>query len=179
MTTFRVAADSGTPERGTAPAKSRMGGAATPTTSGAQLNGIVGTIPLSARKASPLDLATVERRGQGPPIDPSPKPNRLFGLQEAPTYRPTPEQFKDPVQYIQSIREEAQKFGIVKIVPPEHWNPPFAVDTEVSLHPSTRRGSTAPNEALTSLVAMNYADPAKRFHFRTRRQELNSVEGGM
>jgi len=147
MTTFRVAADSGTPERGTAPAKLRMGGAATPTTSGAQLNGIVGTIPLSARKASPLDLATVERRGQGPPIDPSPKPNRLFGLQEAPTYRPTPEQFKDPVQYIQSIREEAQKFGIVKIVPPEHWNPPFAVDTE-------------------------------RFHFRTRRQELNSVEGG-
>ncbi len=55
----------------------------------------------------------------------------MFGLQEAPTYHPTSEQFKDPVQYIQSIRDEAQKFGIVKIVPPNSWNPPFAIDTEV------------------------------------------------
>ncbi|KAH9882346.1 hypothetical protein J1614_000582 [Plenodomus biglobosus] len=147
MTTFRVAADSGTPEAGSGPSKPRMSGAAMPAMTGAPMNGIVGTIPLSARKASPLDLATVERRGQGAPINPPPKPNRMFGLQEAPTYRPTAEQFKDPVQYIQSIREEAQKFGIVKIVPPDSWNPPFAVDTE-------------------------------RFHFRTRRQELNSVEGG-
>lgn len=131
MPTFRVAADNGTPEAGMEVLKSRMGGIATPIANGAQPNG-VGPIPLSARKASPLDLATVERRGHGAPTNLPPKPNRMFGLQEAPTYRPTAEQFKDPVQYIQSIREEAQKFGIVKIVPPETWNPPFAVDTEVS-----------------------------------------------
>lgn len=132
MTTFRVAGDAGTPEGSIGAPKSRMGGIATPATNGAvQLNGI-GTIPLSARKAPPLDLATVERRGQGPATNPAPKPNRMFGLQEAPTYRPTAEEFKDPVQYIQTIREEAQKFGIVKIVPPESWNPPFAIDTEVS-----------------------------------------------
>jgi histone demethylase JARID1 len=56
----------------------------------------------------------------------------MFGLQEAKTYRPTAEQFKDPLQYIQSIREEGQKYGIIKIIPPDTWNPAFAVDTEVS-----------------------------------------------
>jgi histone demethylase JARID1 len=107
-----------------------MGGIAMPPVTGAQSNGVV-PIPLSARKAQPLDLATVERRHYGAPNNPPPKPNRMFGLQEAPTYRPTTEQFKDPVQYINSIREEAQKYGIAKIVPPDSWKMPFAIDTEV------------------------------------------------
>ena len=146
ITTFRVATDGGMSDGGPSAPKSRMSGIAMPSANGAQANG-VSTIPLSARKAAPLDLATVERRGYNAPNNMPPKPQRMFGLQEAPTYRPTAEQFKDPVAYMQSIREEAQQYGIIKIVPPETWNPPFAVDTE-------------------------------RFHFRTRRQELNSVEGG-
>ena len=132
MTTFRVASDNGTLDGGFGAPKSRMGGAAMSAMNGAQPNG-VGMIPLSARKAQPLDLATVERRGHGAPNNQPPKPNRMFGLQEAPTYRPTLEQFKDPVQYVQSIREEAQKYGIAKIAPPDGWNPPFAIDTEVSV----------------------------------------------
>ena len=131
MTTFRVATDNGTSDGASGAAKSRAGGSATPAVNGAQPNGAA-TIPLSARKAAPLDLATVERRGHGAPNNLPPKQNRLFGLREAPTYRPTAEQFKDPVKYIQSIREEAQKYGIVKIVPPDSWNPTFAIDTEVS-----------------------------------------------
>jgi histone demethylase JARID1 len=131
MTTFRVSTDNASFDGGSVAPKSRMGGVAMPAMNGAQLNGAA-TIPLSARKAAPLDLATVERRGHGAPNNQPPKQNRLFGLKESPTYRPTAEQFKDPVQYIQSIREEAQKYGIVKIVPPESWTPPFAIDTEVS-----------------------------------------------
>jgi histone demethylase JARID1 len=131
MTTFRVAADTSMLDGASPAPKSRMGGIAMPVVNSAQSNGMV-TIPLSARKAQPLDLATVERRGHGAPNNLPPKPNRMFGLQESPTYRPTAEQFKDPVQYIQSIREEAQKYGIVKIIPPDSWTPEFAIDTEVS-----------------------------------------------
>lgn len=143
ITTFRLSTDGGMAEAG--PSRSRMGGAAV-SANGAQSNG-VNTIPLSARKSAPLDLATVERRGHNAPNNLPPKSQRMFGLQEAPTYRPTAEQFKDPIAYMQSIHEEAQQYGIVKIVPPDTWKPSFAVDTE-------------------------------RFHFRTRKQELNSVEGG-
>ncbi|KAH9845629.1 Multicopy suppressor of chk1 protein 1 [Teratosphaeria destructans] len=104
-------------------------------------------IPLSARRAEPLDLKTVERRGQ-PNLPPEvPKKNRLFGIPEAPSFFPTEEEFKDPMEYMRKITPEGRKYGIIKVVPPEGWNPTFAINTE-------------------------------RFHFRTRRQELNSVEGG-
>ncbi|KAJ5723654.1 hypothetical protein N7488_001689 [Penicillium malachiteum] len=105
-------------------------------------------VPLSARRSAPLDLSTVERRGQSnSPREPS-KRIRPHGIPEAPTFRPTEEEFKDPVAYIQKIAPEGKKYGICRVIPPENWQPPFAIDTE-------------------------------RFHFKTRRQELNSVEGGM
>ncbi|KAF2727835.1 PLU-1-domain-containing protein [Polyplosphaeria fusca] len=146
MTTFRVA--NGVAPTAAAGPKSRMSGLVFPAGSGTQPNGLV-SIPLSARKAQPLDLATVERRGRGQGSSNAQlrKTNRMFGLQEALTFRPTEEEFKEPLQYIQKIREEAAKYGIAKIVPPDNWNPDFVIDTE-------------------------------RFHFKTRRQELNSVEGG-
>ncbi|KAF4763354.1 hypothetical protein HAV15_000627 [Penicillium sp. str.  len=104
-------------------------------------------VPLSARRSTPLDLSTVERRGQpNNPREPS-KRIRPHGIPEAPTFRPTEEEFKDPVAYIQKIAPEGRKYGICRVVPPEGWQPTFAIDTE-------------------------------RFHFKTRRQELNSVEGG-
>ncbi len=42
-----------------------------------------------------------------------------------PVFFPTQEEFEDPLKYISSIREVAEKYGICKIVPPEGWNPPF------------------------------------------------------
>lgn len=109
-----------------------MGGVTLTGNNGAQGN--YSGPPLSARRAQPLDLDTVERKGQPTASREISKSNRLFGLQEAPTFRPTEEEFKDPFEYMRKIAPEGRKYGIVKIVPPNSWNPDFAIDTEVRLY---------------------------------------------
>lgn len=79
----------------------------------------------------------------------------------APVFYPTAEEFADPIEYVAKIRPEAEKYGVVKIVPPEVakfkkqtnqlfitfqcFKPPFAIDKET-------------------------------FEFRPRTQKLNEVE---
>ena len=59
-----------------------------------------------------------------------------------PSHRPTPEEFREPLQYIESIRAEGERFGIVKIVPPPGWRPPAAaLDLSLAKPFKTRRQS--------------------------------------
>lgn len=51
------------------------------------------------------------------------KEQRIFDLPSAPIFYPTPQEFRDPAAYIASIREEGEKFGICKIVPPPSFRP--------------------------------------------------------
>ena len=60
------------------------------------------------------------------------------------------EEFKDPFQYMKMIAPEASKFGICKIIPPESWNPGFAIDTEVRSLPATHTPDSIYPSALTS-----------------------------
>ncbi len=89
------------------------------------------TIPLSARRAQPLDMSSVERRGQPLEAREQIKRQRPMLLSEAPTFRPTEEEFRDPMEYMRKIAPEGRKYGIAKIIPPDGWNPDFAIDTEV------------------------------------------------
>ena len=45
-------------------------------------------------------------------------------VQEAPVYRPSVEEFEDPVAFIRSIKAEAERFGICKIIPPVQASTP-------------------------------------------------------
>lgn len=99
--------------------------------------------PLSSMKSAPLDLSSVERRGQPTACkEPLKKKTRPHDLEEAPTFYPTEEEWKEPMQYVNKIAPTGRKYGICKIVPPEAWNPDFAIDTEVSISVGvTKQGS--------------------------------------
>ena len=62
---------------------------------------------------------SVRKRGEDP-LQPT--------LPEAPTFHPTAKEFENPLRYILSIREEAERFGICCIAPPPSWKPPFMID---------------------------------------------------
>lgn len=48
---------------------------------------------------------------------------------EAPIFRPTVEEWKQPLAYISNVvRKKAENLGIAKVVPPQPWNAPFQLD---------------------------------------------------
>ena len=59
--------------------------------------------------------------------------NDKFKLEHIPTVYPTMEDFQNRPKYMEMLHKYYGKYGMVKIVPPERWNIPFRLDTEVSM----------------------------------------------
>jgi histone demethylase JARID1 len=58
------------------------------------------------------------------------KERKEIPIPEAPVFYPTEEEFLDCVGYVRKIRDEAEKFGICKIVPPAGWVPPLLIQMD-------------------------------------------------
>ena len=76
-------------------------------------------------------------------------------VEEVPTFRPSAEAFANPLAYIASIRTQAERFGLCRIVPPSDWRPQLAlnrktrVTTSVQLVHEQQERSTAADEAFS------------------------------
>jgi hypothetical protein len=82
-----------------------------------------------SRANPPLDLTSVGRRSDT--NHDQIRTDRPFNLECVPTFRPSEIQFSDPLEYIASISTIGKKYGAVKIIPPESWEAPFCLDTEM------------------------------------------------
>ncbi|KAI1313921.1 hypothetical protein EDD11_002384 [Mortierella claussenii] len=115
----------------------------------------------SQPKAPPLDMSSVATKAPSETPQSNP-PSRIFGLQDAPCYYPTTEEFMEPLKFIESIRPEAEKAGICKIIPPDGWKPSFALDTEVfRFKTRIQKLNSMEGETRTNL---NYLEQLYKFH---------------
>ncbi len=52
----------------------------------------------------------------------------VLPVPEAPTFYPTPEQFSNLLAYVATLREAGEKYGIVRVVPPQGYRPDFSLN---------------------------------------------------
>ncbi|PWN54457.1 hypothetical protein IE53DRAFT_323024, partial [Violaceomyces palustris] len=125
-----------------------------------------------------------EERNRGPtiptaistPRHPPPRTRpRLFELEEAPTFYPTWEEFSDPLKFIEWVGSpqggNGKEYGIVKIVPPEGWNPEFVLDQQrFRFRTRVQRLNSLSADARASL---NYQEQLQKFHAQQGRKRVS------
>lgn len=81
----------------------------------------------------------------------------------APVFRPTVQEFKDPIAYLASIRDKAEPFGICKIVPPAGWRPTFAINKDKCTLPTRIQALHMLQHTSANIEALQQAPDNKRF----------------
>ncbi|KAG8701001.1 3-isopropylmalate dehydrogenase, partial [Ceratobasidium sp. 394] len=107
-----------------------------------------------------FDLGSVKTRAKT--SFPARTAPRLMDLDECPVFRPTLDEFRDPIAYVRSIHERAVGYGIIKIVPPVEWEMPFVCDTE-TFRFKTRLQRLNSIEA-SSRAKMSFLEQLYRYH---------------
>ena len=87
-------------------------------------------------------------------------------LPEAPVFRPTVEEFRDPMAYMEAIRPVAAAAGICKIIPPAEWRPAWGLEgREDKVRFATKRQDLRLIEA-TARVRHCVLSALRRFMFK-------------
>ncbi|KAI4966199.1 hypothetical protein ZWY2020_042045 [Hordeum vulgare] len=87
-------------------------------------------------KGRPLPAATTSPSAVPVPV---PVSDGYDAVPEAPVFRPTEEEFADPLAYVARIRPVAEPYGVCRIVPPPSWSPPRALDAAALSFPTKRQ----------------------------------------
>lgn len=92
-------------------------------------------------------------------------------LQPCPVLRPNEVQFKSPIQYLSSpeVRALGEKYGLLKIVPPQGWKPPFALSPEFKFHTRIQKLSDL---GITTRSRKFFTDNMNRFYKMMKRSEV-------
>lgn len=56
-------------------------------------------------------------------------------MMDAPTFYPSEEDFKDPLEYFEIIKPVAQKFGICRVVPPPSFKVRMLINDKLDYYP--------------------------------------------
>uniref|UniRef100_A0A060TA64 ARAD1D24640p n=1 Tax=Blastobotrys adeninivorans TaxID=409370 RepID=A0A060TA64_BLAAD len=124
-----------------------------------------------SRANPPLVMGTV--KWPKSEFEPESNEPRLFGVETAPTYRPSQEEFVDPVRFIESIAPEAKKYGVAKIIPPPTYTHPFVLDTEMFWFKTRRQNLNMKDGG--DAARNDFVDSLYYFHRHTSKTPINKV----
>ncbi|XP_040380778.1 lysine-specific demethylase 5C isoform X2 [Oryza brachyantha] len=102
----------------------------------------------------------------------------VLSVPEAPVFRPTEEEFADPLAFVARIRPLAEPYGICRIVPPPSWSPPPVLDVSSFSFPTKRQpinrllARLAPADPDTFLLDYRRFLKASSAHQRGRKKAL-------
>jgi hypothetical protein len=112
-----------------------------------------------------------------PVLEPFPHLASIFPeLPEAPVFYPTVEEFKNPIEFIKSVRDKVAHFGICRIVPPAEWD---RASFRRNIDPNTFRFPTKVQNVHQFLhrtgACEKFLKKLKKFWSRVEQQPLNSL----
>jgi hypothetical protein len=124
-------------------------------------------------RATKQDMHTAHRTLPSMGTDEGAPTSCLAGVVDAPTFHPTEEEFLDPLKYIESIRPEAEQYGICNIVPPKSWNSELKLQPNIRFRPSIQKLWPRP----PTKKAIGFLKTHKHFTPKAFRKHIDELTG--